>query len=653
MFKISKEKILQKTIAILLLTILVISNTGIVEARRSKKENYIRKTDNAYTVEKMKVEAKVNENNVIEVKETLDINFNTERHGIFRTLNKNAAMNIDGEVKNVQVKFTDFNVEGAPFTQKNFDNGYIQVKIGDPNKKIIGDKRYVFTYKMGLQNIEPKSKKEILYLNVLGTEINTTVKKFEFEIEMPKKIDWDNVWVYAGELFSTNRGDIVLNKDGSRKMQGYSTAELKPFNAVTIRMDLDEKYFKEAEREEVIPYIYAASGAILIGFILIIHMFIRNGKDEKIAKTITFKLPEELNVFRAEYVLNQNVSLKSIPASIIDLAAKGYIKIVEQEKQQKGIIEKLISEKDNIELVKLKEYTKQDNYRRIMDVIFDISDRITLKELKKKGDIFAIKLQEINEDLGKSALDEKVYDKSGYKVGINMAILSSIPLAILAVLMKVLMNYQPEFIKTSNIVLISIAILTFVVIFGLMYTKKRGLIRVASTLLIIAGIGGAVATGVTSNHFYPVGEFWMVYTGVGVLSVITSLLIIKLEKKTMEGQMLESQILGFKEYIKTAEVEELELMVKSTPNMFYDILPYAYIFGLSSVWIEKFQTVGIPESENFTNQFGSYMLASSIVDSLNSINSEVANGITSAMASSGSGGGFSGGGAGGGGMGSW
>ena len=44
------------------------------------------KADNGYVIEKYKVDINVNENNVLNVKEVLDVNFTLESHGIFRSI---------------------------------------------------------------------------------------------------------------------------------------------------------------------------------------------------------------------------------------------------------------------------------------------------------------------------------------------------------------------------------------------------------------------------------------------------------------------------------------------------------------------------------------------------------------------------------------
>ena len=109
--------------------------------------------------------------------------------------------------------------------------------------------------------------------------------------------------------------------------------------------------------------------------------------------------------------------------------------------------------------------------------------------------------------------------------------------------------------------------------------------------------------------------------------------------------------MGFKKFIETAEKHRLQALVEKDPEYFYNILPYAYIFGISDKWIKKFEGImefkpdwysGTNFNEHTFHKFSNSMSAASLPS--------VANG---GISSSSSGGGSSGGGGGGGGGGSW
>lgn len=53
------------------------------------------------------------------------------------------------------------------------------------------------------------------------------------------------------------------------------------------------------------------------------------------------------------------------------------------------------------------------------------------------------------------------------------------------------------------------------------------------------------------------------------------------------------QLLGLKEFIETADRSRLESLTRQDPQYFYRVYPYAAALGLSSLWIDKFQSIGV------------------------------------------------------------
>lgn len=165
-------------------------------------------------------------------------------------------------------------------------------------------------------------------------------------------------------------------------------------------------------------------------------------------------------------------------------------------------------------------------------------------------------------------------------------------------------------------------------------------------------IGICVVAVVFFNAFAP--KTWFTYVACGIAVIILALFMFFGSKRTKAGNQVYGQILGFKEFIKKAELDRLKMLVEENPSYYYDIMPYAYVLGLSDQWIENFETMHMPEPDWYSGRdpFGDAVFYS-MVRSANAC-------ATAPEASSGgssgggfSGGGFSGGGSGGGGGGAW
>ncbi len=139
-----------------------------------------------------------------------------------------------------------------------------------------------------------------------------------------------------------------------------------------------------------------------------------------------------------------------------------------------------------------------------------------------------------------------------------------------------------------------------------------------------------------------------------------------MSKRTPYGTKQYGKVLGLKKFIEEAEIEELEMLVHDDPKYFYDVLPYAYVLGISDTWSKKFESIAIPEPEWYssTTPFNPYIFNRNMTYYMN----QTTNSMTSRPAPTysggkgggsfgggfgGGGGGFSGGGFGGGSSGGW
>jgi uncharacterized membrane protein YgcG len=53
------------------------------------------------------------------------------------------------------------------------------------------------------------------------------------------------------------------------------------------------------------------------------------------------------------------------------------------------------------------------------------------------------------------------------------------------------------------------------------------------------------------------------------------------------------QILGFKDFIVYTEEEKIKFMLEENPELYYKVLPYAQVLGVTDEWEDKFKTITI------------------------------------------------------------
>lgn len=106
-----------------------------------------------------------------------------------------------------------------------------------------------------------------------------------------------------------------------------------------------------------------------------------------------------------------------------------------------------------------------------------------------------------------------------------------------------------------------------------------------------------LSEGVPSGCFC----LWRVMTAV---SAAASLLAAFMKKRTSVCVRRMGYLMGLREFIETAELERIQMMAAENPQWFYHILPYAYVFRLSDVWIGKFEEIAVPAPDWYVNSTG-------------------------------------------------
>jgi len=148
---------------------------------------------------------------------------------------------------------------------------------------------------------------------------------------------------------------------------------------------------------------------------------------------------------------------------------------------------------------------------------------------------------------------------------------------------------------------------------------------------------------------------------VGITGLIFFVFSFFMSKMTDKGIDLNWRIKGFELYLKTAE--KFRQQFNDKEGIFEKFLPYAMLFGLTKLWIEKMKEIYGEEYYNTYRptwflgssdaNFNFYSFNASIASLSESISMSASSSGSGSSSSGSSGGGFSGGGGGGGGVGGW
>lgn len=587
-----------------------------------------------YDIEQYHVDMKVSEENVYEITETIKVNFTQSRHGIYRNIPLiNNVVRADGSTSVVHARVEDISCGGDKYSVSRA-NEQCQIKIGDGDVTITGEKLYTISYHYVMGKDVLKGADEF-YFNIIGPEWeDTTIQNVSFSIQMPKKFDEKLLGMSYGNYGSTETEGIWFGIQGNT-INGKldSSIVLYPGQSLTVRLELPEGYFISS-----VDVPWTAGLSIVLGIAAIgIAYFLWNryGKDDPVVETVEFQVPYGLNSIEASYVFKGYKDKTDAVSLLIYLAEKGYIEIMEGSG---------INPKKGFTLMKKKEYDgKNESERLFMQGLFASGDIVEKKDLENK---FYTTVDAIMKHV-----EQKYQKKIFYPDSLNKNWILYLSFVIIFLLAGVPPIYQYTYSILGTLYILVFSGFAFVIAFSILFSGGKLLTRIISFVIVglIAVSGNVLFLADAFHYAHPmhlVAFVFAVVTG-GVLIFFSAIM----SKRTPMGNDMLGKLRGFKMFLETAEKERLEAMVEENPHYFYEILPYTYVFGISDTWMEKFESITIEKPDWYRSHYNTTFNLVTFNHFMDSTMRAASSSMTSQPSSSG--GGSSGGGSGGGGGGSW
>lgn len=596
--------------------------------------------DGGYTIDDYKVNAIYHSNNTIDVKEVINVNFSSNRHGIYRNIPETMYVNWDEKyklsIKNITVMNDEYEVD--------YDSGNRVIQIGSEDYTIIGPHTYTLTYTIVIPE-DYHSDLDFIYYSVLGNNWDTTINHFSFDIQFEKSLtekEMSNIEVYSGSLGNQSNDLNVQPSITSNSITG-SAYDIGPKQAITIFGKLRQGYFVGAKQTtSKVPFVFLGL-AILFGLYSLVRCLLL--KKTHITPIVNFYPPKDMDPAMVGTIVDESVDQEDLMALIPYWASKGYLTISETS--------------DDLILTKVEGHEPPvlNHQKKIYKGLFKYKDSVKLSKLSSD---FGKAINDAKEALNNEFSGDKKLSK------IDHGFVTTI-LAMICMIVCILFNTRYSIV--DNLIETILATFTFVIMMVMNYSaaassvfnkNKLGVLKkalsVALVLVVVYFIYRQTQSIVSIVSF----EFMVI----GI--VATTLPILFSSKFNVVSDYFKSvagDLLGFKDFIEKAEVPQLERLSAENPSYYYDVIPYAMVFGLSEMWTKKFSTIPLAQpdwydsyySDPYTSYFYYRMLTRSMYEPIhqNLLDYQTEQMKSTADSMGSSFGGFSGGGAGGGGGGSW
>lgn len=121
--------------------------------------------------------------------------------------------------------------------------------------------------------------------------------------------------------------------------------------------------------------------------------------------------------------------------------------------------------------------------------------------------------------------------------------------------------------------------------------NSKKMMNIISTLLVVSIVAWMVAY-LFIRDLDPKLEIMYLISFIAIF--IIGFFSIFMNQKNDYGQIISAKVKGFRNYLITAEKNQLEALVLEDPDYFYDILPYTYALDISDKWINNFEKYNVP-----------------------------------------------------------
>lgn len=529
--------------------------------------------------------------------EKIDVTFTDNNHGILRALPDRYKGH------SLQLKVNQVSSEsGAPSEYTTYkQNGNTVLKIGSPSRTVTGVQSYTIDYTM--RNVVSFYNDHAeLYWDVNGNDWRQPFNKVSVRLHLPAEVRLrEQPTCYTGSFGSTER-ECAITQSGST-IVATTNAVMYAGENLTYVAAFEPGYFSPATPLETISEYSRQIIGFTLPFLALggtsVITWWRRGRDAKGRGTIVpqYEAPDKLSPLAVETIMNFTATNRAITATIINLAIRGYIKIIETKKS------KLLGKDQleySLELLKA-DYAQLDaNETKLMQALFSRGTVGEINELPKSKS----KLYTTAGALKNTV--KKELTKAGY-----------------------FKTYRPGGLLRGLLTILGIAIGTIAgtVLFGGFF------------------IAGLVAGGVVGVVCW-IAMDARTAQGVEAKEHIEGL---KLYLNTAEKDRLNKLQAPNAAYVATPEP-------KKTVELFEKLLPFAIVLGVEKGWAKQFESLYTTPPDWYSGNWSTFH-AGYLVSSINSgVGSAVSSSFSPPASSSSSGsggGGSSGGGGGGGGGGGW
>ncbi len=441
---------------------------------------------------------------------------------------------------------------------------------------------YVITYTM-LENTGNRTND--IRLDVIGAGWPVDLNDVTVTMRFPEAISKDfEVHIGHTDKPQTGENKGMLSEDGKtwtihrdklsvRYNENFGESMAEP---ITIGFTLPDGALNSYESEYVFtPNLgwIALCGTVCLALAVISLLCFR--KKREIISVVNIKAPDDMDPLKMGKWLDGVVDTEDITSMVYYFAHKGYLTID-------------LTDQDDPILVKKVENLPKGTPPYAVTLfkgLFKSGERVSASDLSEKfyGEVEKAKLQ---------LPTPKMYDKkslfgffSGGIIGLLFGLLAPFFLSFAV---------GKEYRYFAGVMFAIPVILIWILAYvreNYRYKWKKGVFTgVGVAVMAIAFVGFILFFSFFGEHFLFKSEKFFIAFFVFACALTTLSALSRHQEYVDEL----GGILGFKDFIVYTEEDKIKVMLEENPELYYKVLPYAQVLGVTKEWEDKFKSITLP-----------------------------------------------------------
>ncbi len=364
---------------------------------------------------------------------------------------------------------------------------------------------------------------------------------------------------------TANRLDVVYNSHyGERMAEG-----------ITVRFELKDGAFtpywitRTFTLEMLV--IVLVCGGLLAGVFFLAKLF---GKKRELITTVNITAPDGMDPLLMGKILDGNVDSEDVTSMVYYFAEKGYLKI------------DLSNENDPVLIKTGSIPVDAPSYQRtLFEGLFATANTVSVSELKN---VFYKRVETAKSQL--VVRDVRRYEKRS-KNGFALCVALCALVAFFTLFLFGKIRVGGDYSYLAGAILVLPVLVTAYIghrkrCYRYKWKKKTATV-VTVVQIAIPVVFALIAQFFMAEHLLTGPEFVVLTLCVCVGAMLAPNAL----SRTERFNDVLGQILGFKDFIVYTEEDKIKFMLEENPSLYYHILPYAQVLGVTDEWEGKFKNI--------------------------------------------------------------